>query len=370
MSTPYTVKPGDTLSGIAQKHGFRSWQEIYEDPDNQAFRAKRPNPNLIYPGDVLLLPTPCSPAEVDCGIGSTLRRGDRGEEVRRLQHNLNEALGDRFVPLVESGIFDTETEAAVRKFQQLFKLRFIDGIVGRETRRALATRVLIISGDINYKPSVAPNSSGPPQKVNPPAPPETPSKGGTESDVPLKDGEKPKSAWLIQAQAPVLLLTPPPFYFYDPKHGPKPNSNIYSAGASLGFVFQTATSGPNWQFGGSGQFVFNSYKQATDPRYTLQLQGQVTYADPKWLSGGRFHSAIFGQVAGSFNYTPNYRVVGAGLGLQAGVDITKDGQFNLFGQGVLAGQWTLDGPGKGQFQLSPGFTVGLIIQWELAKSKK
>jgi LysM domain len=58
MSIPYTVKSGDTLSSIAQKQGIRSWQEIYNHPDNAAFRIKRPNPNLIYPGDVVMLPGP------------------------------------------------------------------------------------------------------------------------------------------------------------------------------------------------------------------------------------------------------------------------------------------------------------------------
>lgn len=56
MSTPYTVRPGDTLSHIAAKHGFPSYRDIYEHPDNAAFRIKRPNPNLIYPGDALFIP--------------------------------------------------------------------------------------------------------------------------------------------------------------------------------------------------------------------------------------------------------------------------------------------------------------------------
>jgi hypothetical protein len=34
----------------------KSWQDIYYDPDNQVSRNKRPNPNLIFPGDTLMLP--------------------------------------------------------------------------------------------------------------------------------------------------------------------------------------------------------------------------------------------------------------------------------------------------------------------------
>lgn len=56
MSKPYTVQPGDTLTGIAAREGYASWRDIYYDPENTAFRAKRPNPNHIMPGDVLILP--------------------------------------------------------------------------------------------------------------------------------------------------------------------------------------------------------------------------------------------------------------------------------------------------------------------------
>jgi hypothetical protein len=55
MATPYTVKPGDTLSAIARSHSM-TWQDLYNHPDNAAFRRKRPNPNLIYPGDIVMVP--------------------------------------------------------------------------------------------------------------------------------------------------------------------------------------------------------------------------------------------------------------------------------------------------------------------------
>lgn len=56
MSFPYTVKKGDSLSAIAKRFGVKSWQELYNLSENAAFRAKRPDPNLIQPGDVVTVP--------------------------------------------------------------------------------------------------------------------------------------------------------------------------------------------------------------------------------------------------------------------------------------------------------------------------
>jgi hypothetical protein len=56
LSAEYVVKSGDTLVKIAKNHGFADWREIYNHPDNRAFKAKRPNPDKIFPGDVLMIP--------------------------------------------------------------------------------------------------------------------------------------------------------------------------------------------------------------------------------------------------------------------------------------------------------------------------
>jgi hypothetical protein len=50
------VQPGDTLSGLAQRHGLAGWRAIYDHPLNERFRTWRPNPNLIVVGDVLFIP--------------------------------------------------------------------------------------------------------------------------------------------------------------------------------------------------------------------------------------------------------------------------------------------------------------------------
>jgi hypothetical protein len=56
MGIHYQVQQGDCLSSIAEKLGFPDYEAIYLDSGNAAFREKRPNPNIIFPGDVLFIP--------------------------------------------------------------------------------------------------------------------------------------------------------------------------------------------------------------------------------------------------------------------------------------------------------------------------
>lgn len=83
MPTPYTVKPGDTLSAIASKHGMK-WQDIYNHPSNADFRRKRPNPNLIHPGDVIMIPDgatgPVAPASVKIELDDN-QIGQTGDKI-------------------------------------------------------------------------------------------------------------------------------------------------------------------------------------------------------------------------------------------------------------------------------------------------
>ena len=56
MGTVHVVAQGETLHRIAKKHGFRHWQTLYDHVDNAALRKKRPNPNLLLPGDEITIP--------------------------------------------------------------------------------------------------------------------------------------------------------------------------------------------------------------------------------------------------------------------------------------------------------------------------
>ncbi len=56
MGLYYTVVQGDCLSKIARRHGLASWRTIYDHENNAEFRELRPDPNTIFPGDVVFVP--------------------------------------------------------------------------------------------------------------------------------------------------------------------------------------------------------------------------------------------------------------------------------------------------------------------------
>lgn len=57
MAKTHRVIQGESLSGIAKKYGFNDWRTIYKCQENTEFRRQRPNPNVIYPGDQVFIPS-------------------------------------------------------------------------------------------------------------------------------------------------------------------------------------------------------------------------------------------------------------------------------------------------------------------------
>lgn len=64
----YIVQQGDHISKIAADHGLRLWQTIWDHPDNADLKAKRGNPNVLFPGDELEVPERESRTE-ECATG-------------------------------------------------------------------------------------------------------------------------------------------------------------------------------------------------------------------------------------------------------------------------------------------------------------
>lgn len=56
MVQQHTVAQGETLLRIARQYGFRTSKSLYQHPINADFRTLRPDPNLIFPGDIIKIP--------------------------------------------------------------------------------------------------------------------------------------------------------------------------------------------------------------------------------------------------------------------------------------------------------------------------
>jgi hypothetical protein len=58
MPLSHLVKKGECLSTIAAQYGFGDWRKVYNHSDNAEFRQRRPNPNILFAGDVMAIPDP------------------------------------------------------------------------------------------------------------------------------------------------------------------------------------------------------------------------------------------------------------------------------------------------------------------------
>jgi hypothetical protein len=51
----YEVRQGDCLATIGERYGF-TWSQIWSLPENTTLRQKRRDPNILYPGDIVMIP--------------------------------------------------------------------------------------------------------------------------------------------------------------------------------------------------------------------------------------------------------------------------------------------------------------------------
>lgn len=56
MADYHTVEQGEYLASIAKDYGFSDWHTIYDHPENADLKKRRPNPDILLPGDELYIP--------------------------------------------------------------------------------------------------------------------------------------------------------------------------------------------------------------------------------------------------------------------------------------------------------------------------
>jgi hypothetical protein len=97
MGITHAVVAGECLSSIAAAHGFADYRTVYDDAGNVDLRRLRPNPNIIYPGDVVHIPDK-EPKAIPCSTGATHRfRLKTRRDLLKIvvQDSLGEALANK-----------------------------------------------------------------------------------------------------------------------------------------------------------------------------------------------------------------------------------------------------------------------------------
>jgi len=84
MTTRHVAKQGETVPGIAARFGFADYRVVYDAPGNAALKQRRPDPNVLAPGDVVEIPD-AAPKEVAGRSGQAhLFRVDVRPQILRL----------------------------------------------------------------------------------------------------------------------------------------------------------------------------------------------------------------------------------------------------------------------------------------------
>lgn len=277
-----------------------------------------------------------------------LEKGNAGPKVKALQHALN---ARPYLSLVEDGKFGPATESAVKDFQRRVGLTD-DGKVGPKTDALLWCRAVIVNARVQ-----APLQTGSLQPPQVPTAPVGPAPPLGSPDAPPKSGAGIVHQVSVGGQVglrPWLINPSPP--------PGSPAGKIWSGVISYALVYRTKADGPHVELALSPQFVVNSRVQASDPRFGLQVNGQVTFAD--LVAPGRFHLVSpFLQAAAGVAGKPGVGVgAGFAIGNQVSFDLIVDRlQINL--QGGVAAQWSNLGRNDASFSILGQGAIGTTIQF-------
>jgi hypothetical protein len=144
MPTTHDVVQGEYLALIALLHGFRDSRVIWDHPDNADLRSKRRNPNVLLPGDRLVIPDRTS-GLVEAATGK-VNPFVAGDDAPRLNVDFEDAsakpLANRDGPLTLGGkdaagafvrakALNTSTDGS-GQLQQEFKGSFADRAAATE----------------------------------------------------------------------------------------------------------------------------------------------------------------------------------------------------------------------------------------------
>jgi N-acetylmuramoyl-L-alanine amidase len=114
MPIEHTVQLGDCLSSIARQYDFVDWKTIYNDDGNAALRGTRLNPNVLLPGDPVVVPdkgTKQAACQTDKRHTFTLLRKDTHLRIVLRDNDGRPLAGKKYNLAVGDSMFDASLGA-------------------------------------------------------------------------------------------------------------------------------------------------------------------------------------------------------------------------------------------------------------------
>ena len=112
MATEHIVEQGDCFSSIAKEYGFLE-RTLWNHPANAALKQKRKNPNVLLPGDVVVIPDRESGAENAATEQKHIFKA-RGEKVKlqlRLLLNNKPRTNLSYTIIVDGNMIEGKTDS-------------------------------------------------------------------------------------------------------------------------------------------------------------------------------------------------------------------------------------------------------------------
>lgn len=100
----HVVRPGECMARIAAQYGFAGYRTLYDHSSNAALKRRRPNPNILAPGDEVVIPPRATKTESVRAGSANHFKVVRPKKVLRLvlqDHRLSPLAGEPYTLHIE-----------------------------------------------------------------------------------------------------------------------------------------------------------------------------------------------------------------------------------------------------------------------------
>lgn len=143
MPKQHRVKQGDSLYTIAKEEGFLNWRSIYDAPENESLRVLRPNPQVLLPGDVVVIPDvelPGTPLSLDKRtIVAKRKRGVQPLRIVLRREDGAPLAGQEYQLTFEGGNVRGKTDA-----KGLLREEIPVGVINVQLKAGIHSRTLVV----------------------------------------------------------------------------------------------------------------------------------------------------------------------------------------------------------------------------------